>query len=168
MSSCQTTHAETNSSNAAQRQDSALYSALMAHYLHQDRLLWSRTQLLIAVQAAILAAGFSQRSHWLAPAIMLFGALLTFLILILVIKDQADRDANLPIMDKLADDLLPDRIKDKLHQEGKDPPIRLTTTLPPWVAFIRGRYVIKGVLIIFIFIDILLAALYTWASFLFP
>ena len=153
-------------SDADHRHDSALYSALMAHYLHQDRLFWSRTQLLIAVQAAVLATGFSQRGHWLALAIMLFGALLTFLIMILVIKDQADRDVNLPIMDNLADDLLPDGIKDKLRQEGNDTRIRLTTTLRS--RFIRGRCIMKSVLIMLIFIDILLGVLYTWARCLFP
>lgn len=167
MSSGQPTHTETNNRPDADRQQgSALYSALMAHYLHQDHLLWSRTQLLIALQVAILAVGYSQRCLWLAPAIMLFGALVTFLIMILVIKDQADRDVNLPIMDKLADELLPNEIKDKLFQEGNDTHIRLTTTLRS--RFIRGRYILKGVLMLFIFIDILLAALYTWASCLFP
>lgn len=160
-------------SDADHRHDSCLYSALMAHYLHQDHLLWSRTQLLIAVQAAVLATGFSQRGHWLAPAIMLFGALLTFLIMLLVIKDRADRNVNLPIMDKLSDALLPDGIKDELRQEKKATNIQLTKTLRfrficGRYITIRGWYIIKSVLIMFIFIDILLAVLYNWASCLFP
>jgi hypothetical protein len=163
MSNSQSTN---NGSDESQKQSTTLYSALMAYYIHQDRLLWSRTQLLIAVQAAVLATGFSQRGHWLALAIMLFGALLTFLITVLVIKDQADRDVNLPIIDRLADELLPDGIKDKLHQEGNDTRVRLTST--PRYRFVRGRYIIKGVLIMFIFVDILLGVLYTWASCLFP
>ena len=35
--------------------DSGLYRALLSHYVHQDRLLWSRVQLLIAIQGAVLA-----------------------------------------------------------------------------------------------------------------
>ena len=179
MSSDQPTPTETNKPDV-ERQDSALYPALMVHYLHQDRLIWSRTQLFIAVQAAFLAAGFSQRGHWLGPAIMSFSVLLTFMILDLVIKDQADRDVNLLIMDKLADELLPNGIKDKLQKdklcrEGREGQevreedkiqIRLTATPSFW--FIRGRYVIEGVLIMFILIDIFLAVHYICASGLFP
>jgi hypothetical protein len=135
-----------------------LYSALVAMYLHQDRLLWSRTQLLIAIQGAVLAAGFSLRSKWFAPAIMLLGALLTFLIMVLVIKDQADRDVNLPLLKKLNEESVPERLKNL-------GPVKLTSE-PPF-NLMRGRYIIKIVLIIFILIDILLAVLFIWARKLF-
>jgi hypothetical protein len=153
MSSNRSTNNNTDTLDNAQRRDSALYSALMARYLHQDRLLWSRTQLLIVVQAGILAAGFSQRGHWFAFALMFFGALLTLLILSIVLKDERDRDVNNHIMYELADERI---------RLTADPPFGF---IGRW--FMRGGRIIKGVLILFFIIDIVLGALYTWADCLF-
>lgn len=166
MLSNQSTRKKAYKPDTEEQDYSVLYSALMSHYLHQDNLLWSRVQILIAVQGAILVAGFSLRGHWLSSAIMLLGALLTSLVMILVFLDQTVRDSNLAILDKLAEKFLPDRIKKELHQEGYEAKIRYTT--PTKYKLMRGRYIFRGILIIFISIDILFAILYQWASCLFP
>ena len=54
-----------------------VYRALMAHRIHQDELLWSRVQTLIAVQGAILTGSYLVRSYWLGPLIDFAGDLLT-------------------------------------------------------------------------------------------
>jgi len=141
-----------------------LYETLFSFFLHQDQLYWSSTQLLLAIQAGVLAAGYGLRTSWLGPAILLVGALVTLLLLFLVLKYEWDRDVNLPILDKLARDLLPHPIKAELQKEGrKEPFIRLSATPPRWLRFVRGRYIIRGILIGLILVDVLLACLYTWA-----
>ncbi len=159
---------EQNSTSIRDKIDAGFYRSLMTYYIHQDALLWSRVQWLIALQAGVLTAGFSQRHNWIGPTIMVLGAILTILILFLLLKDQDDRDGNLLVMDKLANALLPDQIRNELILEGKEEPfIRLTTIPPKWRFWARGRYIISGTIIGFCLIDILLACLYLWAKCLF-
>ncbi len=149
------------------RPDSGLYRACMAYYLHQDRLLWSRTQLLVALQAAVIAAGFTLRGQWGAPALMALGATLTVLILILMVIDQRARDLNLPLMDMLVDRLAPMQIKEELRSMGQKYVFRFTTTWFNRFPFIRGSRVIWLVMILFICIDVALAVLYAWPTHIF-
>lgn len=147
---------------------SVLYRALMAHVLHQDRLLWDVAQLLTAVQGAVLASSFTLRHYWLGPTILLFGAALTLVLLAWVVKTELDRDVNRAIMDKLADHLLPDTIKEELRQQGKSEPfVRIAATPPRWY-ILRGRHIARCVLIGFVVLDFVLAGLFCWANFLFP
>jgi hypothetical protein len=148
--------------------DSGLYEALMAFFMHQDRLVWDITQLLIAAQGGVLASSFILRRHWSGPIILLFGAFLTLVLLALQERCASDRDVNLALMDKLADRLLPDSIKEDLQREGKAASVRVGATAPRWYATLRGRFARRTVLIVFILGDVLLAGLYSWAGFLFP
>ncbi len=143
----------------------------MAHYLHQDRLLWSRVQLVIAVQGAVLIAGFYTRNDnaWLAAAIMIAGAIMTAIIFYLVTLDISDRDRNLKVMDKLAERLLPEGIKKKLREEKvKEPFIRLTSGYHYIRRFIGGGRTLKTVLIVLFLIDIALALQYKYGLHIFP
>jgi hypothetical protein len=142
---------------------STLYETLFSFFLHQDQLYWSSTQLLLAIQAGVLASGYTLRKSWLGPAILIAGAFITLLLFFLVLKYEWDRDVNLHILDKLARDLLPRTIKDELLKEGrKEPFIRLSATPPRWLRFIRGRYIIRSILIGLILVDALFAFLYLW------
>lgn len=127
--------------------DSGLYRALISHYLHQDRLLWSRVQLLVAVQGAVLAGSYSLRYHWLAIGILSMGVVLTILLILLIEKDQRDRDVNLGILDALGLRLLPANLQ--------QPPIRMTST---WI--IRGQWVLRIVLWAFVGLNLILGVLY--------
>jgi hypothetical protein len=148
--------------------EAGLYQALMAHTLYQDRLAWDVSQLLIAVQGAVLASSFTLRSHWLGIAILLFGATLTFILLALATKHELDRDVNRNVMDKLANHLLSEVIKEELRHEGKSEPfVRFSASRPRWF-IIRGRYILRGVLLVFILIDIIFAGVFRWASYLLP
>lgn len=110
---------ENNSKNTGKgdKIDSGLYRALISHQTHQDRLLWSRVQLLIAVQAGVLVAGFSLREYWQGTIIMILGAVFTFGVYSLMLKDEADRDINQLLMDKLAERLVPKDIKNDLMED---------------------------------------------------
>ena len=151
--------------------EASLYQALMAHYLHQDRLLWSRVQLLIAVQGAVLVAGFYIHSEnsWLATVIMIAGAMVTIIIFYLVTLDISDRDKHLRVMDKLAESLLPEEMKNKLREEKvKEPFIRLTSGYPRIRRFIGGGRTLKCVLVMFFLLDIALALQYKFGFHIFP
>lgn len=61
--------------------------------MHQDNLFWSRTQTLIAVQGGTLAGAFAVKDYdalWLP--LLVFGAVLTGLLLATAERDQNDRD----------------------------------------------------------------------------
>ena len=149
--------------------DSGFYLALMEQVLHQDRLLWSRTQILIAVQGAVIGSAYYVRSsYWLSPTIMIFGAVITALTFFLLVKDEQDRDVNRDVMDELAKKLLPQIIVKTLLEKGKNEPfIRITGAAPPWCPFAKGRYIIKPSIIGFFVLDIVLALFYRWAPYLF-
>lgn len=48
-------------------QHATLYSTLMAFYLHQDRLMWSRVHFLIAIHTAVYFVAYTQRENWVRP-----------------------------------------------------------------------------------------------------
>ncbi len=145
-------------------QYATLYSTLMAFYVHQDRLMWSRVHFLIAVHVAVLAGGLTQADNWVGPAIMLLGALITCLITVIMLVDQAVRDKNVPMMEKIEDELVPKRIKNELSQEGKADRVQLSVKLPPWAT----RLIVGSVLGVFLGIDIVVAYLFAYAPHLFP
>jgi len=174
----------TNTTNNIDKIDSGLYGALVAHQLHQDNLLWSRTQLIIAIQSGILVAGFILRECWLGTIIMMLGAFFSFGVLCLMLKDEADRKVNQPVMDKLADRLVPMDIKKELNDELKkleeseeltdEEKKRLTDLeiykkrfvwfsspdIPKWRKWARGGPIFRFTVIFFIILDIVLAILY--------
>jgi len=156
---------ENNNSNLPSQTeaDSSLYSALVSFYLHKDQLLWSRTQLLIAVQAGVLASGYHFKSIWLGPIVMVLGALLTFMFLQLVEKDRSSRDANLELMETLEHCLIPDSIKNHLESKGKRWKVRYVEPSGIWWAIMRGRVVIRVIIFAFMAVDIILAGLYIFA-----
>lgn len=88
-----------------------LYQSLVQHRIHQDQLLWSRVQIVHAVQAGVLAGAFALNFAWhysfFAGLLLVIGGLLTFLLFFLVKRDYADHIVNADIMDKLAKRLLP-------------------------------------------------------------
>jgi hypothetical protein len=75
-----------------------------AQYLHQDQLMWGRTQLLIAAQVAVLGGAFALRENQLGYAIgvLVLGCLLTLATLRLVYLDETVRNC---IGDKLPREL---------------------------------------------------------------
>ncbi len=136
-----------NLPSTQQKPDSTFFQALMAHYLHQDNILWNQIRTLIAIQAGVLAAGYALRNGTLSPIIMLFGTMLTFLLLLFILKSEQDRDVNRQIMD----------------EHKIDPRAMLSTSPPCWRKWATGKNLIRVVVIMFIILDMMLAALYQWA-----
>jgi len=63
--------------------------AKIAFAMHQDALYWSRTQLLVSVQGAVLAGVYLLTKELrLAEALTVFGILLSFLIYAMMVRDD--------------------------------------------------------------------------------
>jgi hypothetical protein len=137
---------------------SGLYPALMAHVLHQDRLIWDIAQLVIALQAGVLASSYAAREHWLGPAILLLGAGVTLVLLALVVKCEMDRDVNRELMDMLGSRFIPTEVRAELLRLGRrEPLVRISATPPRWYRFVRGRYIVRAVLVFVTALDLALA-----------
>ncbi|GEM_PF-3320961 len=138
-----------------------LYRGLVALRIHHDRMIWSRVQILIAVQGAITAGAYAVGDHRLAAGAFLGGGLLAFVIYELVTKDQMDRDVNRQVIDAFSEEFLPDEVKQRLQQQGQRQPfVRLSAPPPKWRPFLRGRYLIRLVIWAFIVSDLVLALLH--------
>jgi len=168
----------------------SLYSSLMGHRLHQDNLLWSRTRILMTVQAAVIAGAYFQRSVWIGPAVLYLGAILIFVLYLWILRDQDDRDVNEEITDRLAERLLPDNIKSEISQEldrllASDASGRLNrlekkklrrfrkykaryvwfttppVSVPKWRRKVRGRHFLPGIVIFFALLDLTMAIVFS-------
>jgi hypothetical protein len=149
---------------------SGLYRALMAHVLHQDRLVWDMARLVVVLQGGVLGTSFALCGQALGSHVLLVGALLTGVLLALVYKCEIDRDVNRRLMDALSARLVPEVLRSELLPHvGQEPIVRIAATPPRWCPFLRGRVIIRCVLGGFAVFDMLLAVLF-WmrASWLCP
>jgi hypothetical protein len=76
-----------------------VYKTLVDYYLHQNLLGWSRTRLLVVVEAGVLASAFAKPD--LALVILCFGSVLVGLLWALVERDWIVRDQNLELINKI-------------------------------------------------------------------
>ena len=83
---------------------SCLYSSLVAHHLHQDRMIWSTIQWVLAIQAAVLGGMYavSRTENILyVPLLGLCGLFVTVAVLFFVRKTVADARVNEALMESL-------------------------------------------------------------------
>lgn len=124
---------------------SEVYRCLYTSYLHHDRLAWSRTQALVAIEAGLVAAAFSQKGLF-AVFILLAGTLLLYLIWRLIHRDFENRDMHRDALDRVH--------KPLGISMGKQPPC------PAWA---YGRKIIRIVFIVLATANILFA-IYFWGE----
>ena len=129
-----------------------LHQTLTSLYLHQDQLYWITLQLLIALQVAALAAGFFLRGSWLSFVVLFGAGGATILLGLYAIKTEKDRDINLPLIDALESLALPLPIATRDGQVLG--PSRFTA--PPLWGMVRGKLVIRVILLSLILLDIVL------------
>jgi len=138
-----------------------LYRALVGLRTHHDRMIWSRVQTLIAVQGAVIGGSYAIGNHRLAGVFLLGGAILSLVIYQLVVRDQKDRDANDPLLERIGNLLLPedtgDRPPGRLEKARR---VFMSAPPPKQFPFLRGRYLIRMVLWVFIAFDLLLSMLH--------
>ena len=154
-------HHDHHAADEGEERVDGLYRALIRLRIHHDRMLWSRVQLLIAVQGAIIAGSYALGDHTLAGVFLFAGAVLSLVVYELVTKDQLNRDANEEIVDLLSSLLIPKGVADQLAREGRTRPfIRMSADAPKWRPFVRSRYLIRILIWAFIVFDIALAMLH--------
>ncbi len=81
--------------------EDAVYKHLTDYYLYQDRLSWSRTQTLVVLEAALLAASYAKAGTFIAPVILILGTFVVWLIWRLIKRDWQVRDQNLKLLDQV-------------------------------------------------------------------
>lgn len=105
-----------NSTNQTDNRLCCMYESLVQHRIHQDQLLWSRVQIVHAIEAGILIGGFTLAFIWqylfFAGLLLIIGGVLTLFLFFIVKRDYADHMVNAKIMDKLAERLLPSDMKE--------------------------------------------------------
>ncbi len=129
--------------------DTGIYKAFMSHYIHYDRQFWSRIQILLAIQGAVLLGGYNLRDWYLGPAIMMGGVLLTFAVLLLIGRDINNWKRSQEVMDKLRSQLFGPRYASFFE-------LRST----PRNEYLSGQNIIYTVVIIILILNLVLAGLY--------
>ena len=86
---------------------SELFASTLSFYAHRDNLMWSRTQIIIAVQAAVIGGAYvlGHRELVLAVCLLLLGVALTIIAMFLMARDEELREANTPLLKALGSKL---------------------------------------------------------------
>jgi colanic acid biosynthesis protein WcaH len=85
-----------------QKPELDLYESMMYHYLHYEGQMWSRTQLLIAVEGAVLTLFVTKPDFPFTFIALAFGSLIIRAIMILIYRDEENRNVNKDMMDLLS------------------------------------------------------------------
>jgi len=129
----------------------SLYRALMSHYLHYDRQMWSRTKIMLAVQGAALVGGANFHNVRLGPLIMAGASLVLGGIQILVFRDRQNRDKNLKVMDQLVN---------RVGGRPKEPRWISLRSDAPLSGWLRGTFILDGIAYLLIIMNLVLGLLY--------
>jgi hypothetical protein len=122
------------------------HRSLMEHRQSIDRLFWSRTQTLYAVQAAVLGGAFALKDDSYGWALLLFGAFLTAMLGLLCSYDWQGVKVNESTFFDLCDRL-------GIYWDAKPSGIR---------KLLPGNSIFKWVIILFIWINAALAFHLFW------
>ena len=148
------TNENNNTANTAPKRtsDSGFFRALISYYIHQDQLMWNRTQILIAIQGGSLAGSYSLigKNNWVAFLILLSAVLFTLLLLAVIKRDIDARDVNLQLIDKIAEEL-------SKPYEGDGVPCFRLIPKPKW-STLRGKFALLVVVCLLLLIDIVMSS----------
>ena len=98
-----------------------LYREAISMWKHQDKLLWTRVHLLVAIQAVDFAAVFSTNllrmriTINLLSVVMFFAAILAIPVLYLAWLDVRHRDGHVDLKDRVENILFDQRIREQLR-----------------------------------------------------
>lgn len=74
----------------------------MAFAIHQDQLLWSRVQTLIAITAGTISGSYVARGTVGGLSVAVIGFIATGLLAVLALKDENDRNQQLRYLDEIS------------------------------------------------------------------
>lgn len=130
------------------KHDPVFLQSMIAHFLHQDKIIWSQIRTLIAIHAGILPTSYYFKdTNGIGSIVILVGAFYTFLLFLFILKAEDDRDINLRsgVFDEYKSD-------DRMQLSGA-PQSR-------WRSWARGWVLMRIMIISLILIDLILAYLY--------
>jgi hypothetical protein len=123
------------------------HQTLMLHRQSIDRLFWSRTQTLYALQAAVIGGAFAVKNDgWYAWALLLLGAILTVLLGLLCCYDWQGVKVNEVKFFKLCDKL-------QIYWDAKHKGIR---------EHLPGNIIFMWIILLFIWLDLGLGSAHFW------
>lgn len=130
-----------------------LFQGLMAYWTHQDRLLWERTNTLVAVQAGLFAGVYALKGYPHVMAYALFaGAGLSLALFLVILRHVAHREANDAAMKRVFGAI------------AADSPVAehvLQLNVPvTWRAPVKASYILRGAALFFIAFDLYLAGVF--------
>ena len=122
--------------------DAEVYRGLMAYWLQQDTLSWSRTQALGVVEIGLLTASFS-KGGCVAAGTLLLGSILVWLIWCLILRDWECRDQFLT------------NLLDSVHA-----PRNIQMTPQPAKKWRRGKVIMPFIVYSLLILNLVLAILF--------
>lgn len=130
-----------------------LFEGLMAYRIHQDNLLWERTNTLIAVQAGLFAGAYALHTYPKVVALVLLaGAILSSFLFLIMLRHVAHRDANDIVMHKIFAVLADGSA---VSGEGLRLSVPVMRRAP-----VKASYLLRGVALFFIVFDLYVAAVF--------
>jgi hypothetical protein len=131
----------------------SLFEGLMAFWVHQNQLLWDRTNTLIAVQAGLLAGSYALRQQpRLAGSIFVAGAFFSLMLYLIILRHIVHRDCNNPLMKQIFTAL----VSQTLLANST-----FTLSVPvSWRAPVKASGILIGSAVFFLFFDLYLAGLF--------
>ncbi len=147
--------------------DANLFATLMAHFCHQDALMWSRVQIILAIQAGALGGALSLRTDWLSAVLLVAAAILTIALVFMMLRDAKIRDANGHLLTWLGYELskkyigqgVPSELLRRTGDDHGDPtvkPFRLAPR-PQWPAPFRAARLNVALSVVLAVADVALA-----------
>jgi hypothetical protein len=135
--------------------------------LHQDRLIWSQLQTMIALQGATLAGGYALRGTSLSVIVVLLGVAFLAFLYLYIERLRKNRDINMPVVDKLINRFGENTLKEILGEvNGRW--LKFSSPLPEDRRFywdgsrlsVRGHTLLQGAFVLFAVADIVAVALF--------
>ena len=76
--------------------DAGFFRAVLSYYCHQNQLMWSRVQIFIAVQGAVISGSYyiAPKSTVAASILLIIGFVLGLFLLFMFLRDGQIRDYN--------------------------------------------------------------------------
>ncbi|HKR66247.1 MAG TPA: hypothetical protein VJZ00_21130 [Thermoanaerobaculia bacterium] len=149
--------------------DANLFATLMTHFCHQDALMWSRVQIILAIQAGALGGALSVTTGWLSVVLLIAAAILTVALVFMMLRDAAIRDVNGHLLTWLGYELakkyigqtVPPELLRHVGDDHADPtvkPYRLAPR-PQWPAPFRAARLNVALSVLLAVVDIALAVI---------
>jgi hypothetical protein len=98
--------------------------------LHLDRVIWSQIQTLIALEGAVLGAGYATRGSSVSIFVVVTGFIFLSLLYLFVERLRDNRDVNMPLADKLIELYADSELKNLIGVEDIGRRLRFARHLP--------------------------------------